>query len=207
MKTLNYAVVMLIILILVACSPKEESAKEANKLGDSNSLASENQVIEKEDPESEEVKADSQIEITLPADFFETEEDLDALIEAEKDSGLGEVEKNADGSITYTMNHAEQQEMLDNIRENTTETIKDVINSEEFPSIHDITYQDDLSEFTFVVDKATYESGFDLIGTIGIGMSGIYYQHFNGAEGDANEVVVQIVDESTEEVFDEIVYP
>src|SRR5690625_458108 len=128
---------MLIILILVACSPKEESAKEANKLGDSNSLASENQVIEKEDPESEEVKADSQIEITLPADFFETEEDLDALIEAEKDSGLGEVEKNADGSITYTMNHAEQQEMLDNIRENTTETIKDVINSEEFPSIQD----------------------------------------------------------------------
>src|SRR5690625_3866528 len=110
-------------------------------------------------------------------------------------------------ALPITMNHAEQPEMLDNIRGNTTETIKDVINSEEFPSIHDITYQYDLSEFTFIVDKATYESGFDLIGTIGIGMSGIYYQHFNGAEEDANEVVVQIVDESTDEVFDEIVYP
>ncbi|MDP4549924.1 hypothetical protein Q9251_03410 [Alkalihalobacillus macyae] len=63
------------------------------------------------------------------------------------------------------------------------------------------------SKFTVIVDKESYENSMDGFATITLGMSGMIYQIYDGADPEKYSVTISMKDEASGEVFDEIVYP
>lgn len=146
------------------------------------------------------------VEITLPALFFEND-DVDQAIAEAKESGVGEVIKNDDGSLTYKMSKSVYNQMMKEMDASIKEYIEEMKNSADFVSIQDITHNKSFSEFTLVVDQEQYESSFDGFAALGFGMSGLYYQVFSGQPEDDQLVTIFIEDEGSGEVLDTIVFP
>ncbi|MFB4164301.1 hypothetical protein ACE1TI_10795 [Alteribacillus sp. JSM 102045] len=146
------------------------------------------------------------VEVTLPASFLE-EQDVDQVTEDAKEAGVSEVTENEDGSITYKMSKSTHKEMMDEMEEELNDTIEEVKNSDDYVSIEDVTTDQSFSEFTLIVDREAYENSFDGFAALGLGISGMYYQLFDGASPADYEVSIHVEDAETEEVFDTIVYP
>lgn len=196
MKKLLSSLLVLVFIVSACGQEKTSSEKETEKSN-----------VEKTDSESVNVdKGLFNVEVTLPASFFEGE-DIDQVIANAKEEGIGEATANEDGSITYKMSKSQHKEMLAEIKAGMVESVEETKNSEDFQSIKDITYNDSFSEFTLVVDKAAYENSFDGFAALGLGMAGAYYQIFNGVDAEAYKVEISIKDEASGEVFDTIIYP
>ena len=71
--------------------------------------------------------------------------------------------------------------------------------------IQDITYNDNFSEFNMIVDVSSSENSMYGLAAIGLGISGMYYQVFNGVKD--LKVTVNIKNASTGEILDTFVYP
>lgn len=134
-------------------------------------------------------------------------EDIDTVIADAKKEGIKEVTKNEDGSLTYKMSKAKHKEMMEELRKGILETVEETKNSEDYVSIKDVTYNDSFTEFTLLVNKSDYENSMDGFAAFGLGLSGMYYQLYNGVDPDKYKVTISLKDEATNEVFDEIVYP
>lgn len=145
------------------------------------------------------------VEVTLPASMFEGE-DVDASIAEVEKEGV-KATKNEDGSVTYKMSKLKHKEMMKELETGIIESVEDMRNNEDFVSIQDISYNKSFSEFTMVVDKATYENSMDSFAIFGLGLSGMYYQLFNGADEDDYRVKIIVKDKTTDEVMEEVIYP
>lgn len=145
------------------------------------------------------------VEITLPASFFQG--DTEQAIENAKSQGVSEAVVNEDGSVTYKMSKATHEKMLKEMKDQAAQTIEEFANDEDFASIKDITYNDKLSEFTMIVDREAYENSFDGFVALGLGLQGMLYQAFDGVPSEKQKVTINIKDQSTGEVFDTVVYP
>jgi len=187
----------LIIALLSACSGSEEKANQ-DATGTENG-----------DENNEQIAVDKgllNVEITLPATFFEDEEDLNSTMADAEKEGI-EVTKNNDGSLTYKMSKKKHKEMLAEMETELADTIDEMKNGEDYPSIQDITYNDSFSEFTMIVDKESYDNSFDAFATFGLGFSGMYYQLFSGVDPENYEVKIRVEDAATKETIDEVIYP
>ncbi|WHY32300.1 hypothetical protein QNH44_14815 [Cytobacillus firmus] len=186
----------LMIVLLSACSDGEKTAgkKEAG--------------TEKKTEESEAVEVDKgllNVEVTLPASMFEGEDADSSIAEAEKE-GI-KVTKNDDGSVTYKMSKAKHKEMIKEMQTELEKTIADTKNGEDYPSVKEVTNNKDFSEFTLEVDREAYENSFDGFAVFGLGLSGMFYQLFNGVDPEDYEVKILVKDSATGEVFNEVIYP
>ena len=185
MKKLGFIFLPFMLLILAACSSDEGKGEEGQVNVDKGLL---------------------NVEVTLPATFFEGE-DLDSVIAEAKKDGVSKVTKNDDGSLTYKMPKSKHKEMLKDLAKSTDETMEEMKNDKDFPSIKDISRNKSLSEFTMEVDKGKFEDSFDGFAALGLGITGMYYQAFNGKDLDDYNVTIFIKDEETQKVFDKFVYP
>ncbi|MFC5559093.1 hypothetical protein ACFPN4_08220 [Ureibacillus thermophilus] len=195
MKKLIFAALLLLIALLTACNADEEGK------------ANEAQQQEKE-TDSEGINVDKglfNVEVTLPASFFEGGDIDQSIAEAEKE-GI-EVTKNEDGSLTYKMSKTKHKEMMSEMKTSLLETIKDLKNGEDFASIKDVEYNKDFSEFTLWVDRNEYENSFDGFAVFGLGLSGAMYQLFDGADPENYNVRLVVKDEATKEIIGEANYP
>ncbi|MGG3891757.1 hypothetical protein [Metabacillus fastidiosus] len=191
MKKMTFILFALLLMIFSACSNNTNEDEKSGK---------------QEKEETVDVKKGLlNVEITLPASMFE-DQDIDTVIADAKKEGVTEVTKNEDGSLTYKMTKAKHKEMMQELEKSILETIEETKNSKDYVSIKDITHNDSFSEFTLVVDKAKYENSMDGFAALGLGMSGMMYQIYNGSDPDT-KVKIFIKDEATQEVFDETVYP
>ncbi|NMH68064.1 hypothetical protein HF072_04660 [Bacillus sp. RO3] len=182
--------ILLSITVLAACSSEEANKDDKSK-------------------KEESVDVDKKlfnVEVTLPASMFEGQNVEDIKAEA-KENDIKEVTENEDGSITYKMSKSVHKEMMKEISSGIKETVEETKNSEDFVSISDIKYNDSFSEFTMVVDKEAYENSMDGFATMTLGMSGMLYQMYDGVSEDDYSVTIKMQDETTGEVFDEVVYP
>ncbi|MCC3646824.1 hypothetical protein JGK52_09040 [Cytobacillus oceanisediminis] len=184
------------IVLLSACSDGEKTAgkKEAG--------------TEKKTEESEAVEVDKgllNVEVTLPASMFEGEDADSSIAEAEKE-GI-KVTKNDDGSVTYKMSKAKHKEMMKEMETELQKTIADTKNGEDYPSVKEVTNNKDFSEFTLEVDREAYENSFDGFAVFGLGLSGVFYQLFNGVDPEDYEVKILVKDSATGELFNEVIYP
>ncbi|WP_404328544.1 hypothetical protein [Mesobacillus maritimus] len=189
---------LFIIALLTACSSADEEKANQDQAGTENG-----------EENSEQIEVDKgllNVEITLPATFFEDEEDLESTkADAEKE-GI-KVTKNDDGSLTYKMSKAKHKEMMQEMQTEMVASIDEMKNSEDFTSIQDITHNDSFSEFTMIVDKEAYENSFDSFAVFGLGFSGMYYQLFSGVNPDDYKVDIIVEDADTQEVITEVTYP
>ncbi|WP_404321819.1 hypothetical protein LG298_15155 [Cytobacillus firmus] len=184
------------IVLLSACSESEKTAGEKEP------------VTEKKTEESEAVEVDKgllNVVITLPASMFEGEDADSSIAEAEKE-GI-KVTRNDDGSVTYKMSKAKHKEMMKEMETELQKTIADTKNGEDYPSVKEVTNNKDFSEFTLEVDREAYENSFDGFAVFGLGLSGMFYQLFNGVDPEDYEVKILVKDTATGEVFNEVIYP
>lgn len=196
MKKISY-ILMLLVIFLAACSADESA--EGEKSTDQ----------KQEEKEGEAVNVDKgllNVELTLPASFFEGE-DIDTVIAEAKKEGVSEVTKNEDGSLTYKMPKSEHKKMMTEMGTSITESIEEMKSSEDYVSIKDVTHNKSYTEFTLLVDKESYENSMDGFSIFGLGLQGSMYQMFNGANPEDYKVTVSVKDEVTGEVFDEVIYP
>lgn len=146
------------------------------------------------------------VEITLPATMFEGQ-DADEVISDAKEDGVNEVISNDDGSFTFKMSKAKHKELLEEMKVSVLEGIEETKSSEDFASIEDVTSNKDFTEFTMVVDKEKFENSFDGFAAMGLAISGLYYQTFNGVKEDKVKATIIIKDKTSGETIDTIVYP
>lgn len=198
MKKRLFMFTILIVTLLSACS-SSESSNESDK---------ENSAATDQEQTNEAVEVDKgliNVEVTLPASMFEGE-DVDASIAEVEKEGV-KATKNEDGSVTYKMSKSKHKEMVQELETGIIESVEDMKNNTDFVSIQEITYNKSFSEFTMVVDKEAYENSMDAFAIFGLGLSGMYYQLFNGAGEEDYRVNIMVKDQATDEVFEEVVYP
>ncbi|MBD7985948.1 hypothetical protein H9649_15355 [Sporosarcina sp. Sa2YVA2] len=200
MKKKLLAILLLSTLTLAACSSKDDASEKVDN-------------GKQEEKKTEETngavavdKGLMNVEVTIPASFLEGE-DIDAVVAEAKEDGIKDAKKNADGSVTYKMTKAKHKEMMQEMKTNATEYIEDLINNEDFTSINDITYNKDFSKFTLEVDKEAFENSFDGFAAMGLAMSGMFYQLFDGVDTEKLSVTIDTVDYSSGEVFGTVNYP
>lgn len=152
------------------------------------------------------VACNQNVEIKLPASFLEGQ-DVDEVIAQAKEEGIGEIKQNDDGSLTYTMSKEKHKEMMKELEDGILESVEEIKSTDNFPSIKDVAYNKDYTEFTLTVEKESFEGSFDSIASFGLAIAGMYYQVFNGIDADAYKVTIHYKDEANGEVFDTTVYP
>lgn len=146
------------------------------------------------------------VEVTIPAEFFEEDELIDIAAQAEEEDGKVTT-INDDGSVTYKMTKAQHKEMMKEMKVNLEEYVDELIVDDDFASIHDVTYNKNFSKFTMTVDQEAFENSFDGFAVLGVGMGGMFYQLYDGVNADKMNVAIDTVDESTGEVIGTVNYP
>ncbi|KON88054.1 hypothetical protein AF332_15360 [Sporosarcina globispora] len=195
-------VILAALLFITGCS-----SEETKDTGDKTEQTSK-ETDKKKEEENESVKVDKgllNVEVTLPASMLEGEDMDSSIADAEKE-GI-KVTKNNDGSVTYKMYKSKHKEMIKEIETELQKTIADTKNGEDYPSVEEVTHNKDFSEFTLEVEREAYENSFDGFAVFGLGLSGMYYQLFNGVDPEEYEVKILVKDTATGDVFDEIIYP
>lgn len=189
-KYLLVTIIMLLSVVAVACGKDDSESAENGTKG-------------------EKVEIDKgllNVEITLPASMFEGQ-DAETVIAEAKEEGVDKVVSNNDGSFTYKMSKAKHKELLEDMKATVLEGIEETKSSENFASVEDVTYNKDFTEFTMIVDKAKFENSFDGFAAMGLGISGLYYQMFNGVKEDDVKATITIEDKDSGETIDTVVYP
>ncbi|WP_208558960.1 hypothetical protein [Marinilactibacillus kalidii] len=197
-----------LVILLAGCATdesndEEQAAQEMEAETDAEDQETETAVEEESDDEGS-IEVDKGLlstELTLPAELAETFDPADLeLTEAD-------VTQNEDGSLTIKLSRAQHQALLDELKQTITQSVEELKTDENYQSFKDITFNDDFSEFSVVVDKAVYEEGFDGFGVMGLAISALYYQVFEGKDPENLSSTIEIKDEASGEVFSTIVYP
>ncbi len=144
------------------------------------------------------------VQITFAPSFWKKFIDESAEEYAERikeDKTLKKVEINEDGSITISMSKEKHKQMLDEIKKE----LEDMFPAEEFASIKEFEFNDDLTDCKLIVDKAAFEKGFDSFAVFGIGL---IVQTYHFIEGDPSQkTVIHYIDFKTKKEFDTYTIP
>ena len=146
------------------------------------------------------------VDVTLPASFFIAATEEEIIAEA-KENGVTETVVNEDGSVTYTMSKSKYKEMMKEMGDSVLSTIDEIVNSEDYTSIKDISYNKDFTEFDVKVNRQQYEEGFDGFAIVGLVIVSTYYSAFEGKSGEDSQTIFNMVDETTGEIYDTAIYP
>ncbi|GIN63904.1 hypothetical protein J27TS8_38970 [Robertmurraya siralis] len=199
MKTRNIMILLATIMLLVsACGSREAKQNESSEKTDNKTEGNEKIEVDKNLLD---------VEVTLPESFFKEQEQDIAQVIAEAESEGISVTKNSDGSLTYKMSKAKHKEMMSELENQTKTSIEEMKNSEDFASIKDVEYNKSFSEITLVVIREKYEGSFDGFAVLGVAISSMLYQMFDGVNPDDYKVTIFLKDADTGEVFDTIIYP
>ncbi|RLJ86617.1 hypothetical protein [Planococcus citreus] len=144
------------------------------------------------------------VEVTIPSSFFEGEDPEQVAANVDN---AEEATVNDDGSITYKMSKAQHEEMMEEVATSVEEATTTITESGDYPSIQAIESSDNYDHFTVQVDCEAYENSFDGFATMTLGVVGSLYQLFNGEDPDSYEVIIEMEDVETGEVFNTITYP
>ena len=146
------------------------------------------------------------VDVTLPVSFFigSTEEEI---IAKAKENGIIETVINKDGLATFTMSKSQYNEMMEEIGNSIVSTIDEIVNSGDYMSIKEISYNEDYTEFHVKVNRQQYEAGFDGFAIMGLVIVSTYYSAFEGNSREDLKTIFNMVDETTGEIYDTAIYP
>lgn len=147
-----------------------------------------------------EPKEPDSVSITLPAEIFSgtTDEEIKELTSEE---GILAINRLENGDIELVMSKQAQREALDGLKENIDSIITSLVDdSNQYSSFSDITFKDNLSEFTILADKASFQDR-EMYVLMGFYISGVMYQMLTGERLDEIDVTVEVLDKDTKEVI------
>lgn len=117
---------------------------------------------------------DSTVEITLPAEYFSdditeetdfdtSDDDVDAFANGALSGKYESYKINSDGAVTFTMTKQQHQEALEAVGKVLDQEAAEAFPDEDMPSIKSLSFSDDFTSATFVVDYEAYDNSFDSI--------------------------------------------
>ena len=140
------------------------------------------------------------VELAIPSSLLG--DDAAVLDEEAKSAGVSEIVQNEDGSVTMKMSKIAHQKMLNEFKGSIDESLTEILNDKEtYPSFTEITYNEDLTEFTVKVDPATY-GGLEALSAIGLYIAGNIYQALNAVPEDQIKTIVTFVNKDTGEIIE-----
>lgn len=146
------------------------------------------------------------VDVTLPTSFFIGSTKEKIIAEA-KGNGIIETIINEDGSVTYTMSKSKYKEMMKELGDSVGSTIDEIVNSEDYTSIKEISYNKDFTEFDVKVNRQQYEEGFDGFAIFGLVIGSTYYSAFAGKSSEDLQIIFNMIDETTGEIYNTTIYP
>ena len=105
------------------------------------------------------------------------------------------------------MSKSKYKEMMKEMGDSVLSTIDEIVNSEDYTSIKEISYNKDFTEFDVKVNRQQYEEGFDGFAIVGLVIVSTYYSAFEGKSGEDSQTIFNMVDETTGEIYDTAIYP
>lgn len=165
------------------------------------------EVGELEDLEGLEIEAGIyDVTVTIPNLLGEMElsqEEVDLVV---KENGWVSGHLNDDGSTTYVIPSDLYEEYLDEMRLGIEDSIAELIADE--PNIYkSISYNETVTKFDVVVNRAEYEASFFTVASFSLGLQGSFFQFFSGVQQENMKVDINYIDEETGEVFDTYGWP
>lgn len=190
-KSLSFFVVMSMSVTLIACGSTTKAPETTTEAPESTTQTTDTLNAEKNL---------LSVELTIPSSLLE--DDAAVLDEEAKAAGVKEIIQNDDGSITMKMSKSAHKKLLDEFKVGIDEGITEILNDKEtYPSLTEITYNDDLTDFTVKVDSNTY-GGFEGLSALTLYISGNVYQALNATPEDQIKTIVNFVDKDTGEVIE-----
>ena len=146
------------------------------------------------------------VELTLPAEFFDGQTPEEIEVSA-KEQGVKEVKINEDGTVYYKMSKSDHKKMMNELETSIKESMDELVTSGDAPSFKEIKYNKDFTEFDVTVDREAFENSMDAFMIFTFAMSGSFYNAFDGENMDELKITVNLIDAATNEVFDTTVFP
>ena len=144
------------------------------------------------------------VEITIPASLFSSEDTSQLDLESyANENGFKKAVLNPDGSLTVTLSKSDYTVILDELRNTLNKSFAEIIGAPDTPYISNITSDRNFTRVIVDVDRAGYESAFDLT-PLAIGIQSMYFQIFADIE---QHVEVVIRDKDTGVIIGTVVYP
>ena len=139
------------------------------------------------------------VTVVIPAELLGDEDSGMTVGVEEGDEGIVSATKNEDGSVTYVMTKAKQQQILKDLADAIEESVVSLSEDEEEASaVKEIEFTKDFSAFTLTIDQEN-ASGFEAVYALALCMAGTHYQAFAG--NGLVDVPAKLVDAGTGEVF------
>lgn len=147
------------------------------------------------------------VEINIPVELLELgDEPFDyKLTEKNKENGFTNIEKNSDGSATYTIKKKAYNKFIEEYRSEVKETLDKLSSDGTFTSIQKIEYTNNFDKITIVANKKKFESSLDSISIMTCGLSSYWYQMFD--VNSNGKCTVEVKDSITDEIFKTATYP
>lgn len=196
------------LFLIVACGG--DSTEDQSETPDQSEIEETSNDSETNESDEENIEIDKgllSVEVTIPASFLGDDSDIDQTKAEAEEMGVTEITTNDDGSLTYKMPKSVHKEWLKQTADGIDESIQELVSSDDFVSIKDVEANNDYSKFNMVVDRETFEASLDGFATVTLGVSGTMYQYISGTNPDDYNVTIEVVDESSGEVIDSIVFP
>jgi len=146
------------------------------------------------------------VDVTLPVSFFIESTEEEIIAEA-KEKGILKTVINKDGLVTYTMSKSRYGEMMKKIEDSAVSTIDEIVNSGDYTSIKEISYNEDFTEFDVKVNRQQYQERFDGFAMFGLVIVSTYYSVFGGKPRENLRIVFNMIDETTGEIYNTAIYP
>ncbi len=134
--------------------------------------------------------------ITIPADYVgeSTQEELE---ESAAEYGYT-VTLNDDGTATYVMTKSQHKEMMQDMADNINESLAELVGSEDYPNITDITTNNDFTEYVITTTNESPDLSESFL-VMGLYIYTGMYHVFNGTTVD--NVHVDYVNADTGEII------
>ncbi|AWE09240.1 hypothetical protein DCE79_06830 [Lysinibacillus sp. 2017] len=145
------------------------------------------------------------VELTLPADLFEGQTE-DEIIANAKEKGVKEVKVNEDGTVYYKMSKSEHKKMMKDAKQSIVDSIAEIVNSDEYSSIKEISYNKDFTEYDITVDQNAFNNSMDGFAIFSLAISSTYYNGLDGKSDDL-KLTMNMIDEATGEEYDSFIFP
>ena len=145
------------------------------------------------------------MDITMDASLF-TDMTEEEIMTAATENGSLKCVINEDGSVTYTMTKAKYKEALSKMKTEIRDTTEGFCSGEnKVASFVRIDVNDDCSQFDVYVDPDAYTM-WDMMNAWAFELQGVYYQCFAGADIATVDVVVNFINNNTNEIMDTASY-
>lgn len=141
--------------------------------------------------------------LTLPSDIISSGEE-NSFEDLSKNPHVKGITDNGDGTVKVVIPETEYYALMNEIHEQFAESIKEIAQSEDYPTITDIKFNDEFTSFKiYVTDQQSFDDSTDSIVFLSLYLIAGYYAYFDGREVTEEDLEIRLFDANGKEFFEE----